>query len=237
MAGAPAPRPPAFLTGPMALLLTNADGFRAHAVLEGGMSFQGPETAEGELMGQGGKLVFAPTKGSSASKDVHAGNSAFIWDVARSQGYVLNGPLQGYAPISSDRQFTNVTASAATGAAAPQTIAGHPCQPGEATVVASDGSTTVFRVWRAADLKGLPLRITGTAAGVPLDLTLSKVQLGGVPEELFAPPSGFTKYASSEAMINELVTRRQNLRHRPVYVPDEDLPGYGEAGRLPARSQ
>lgn len=235
--GVPAPQPPVFLTGSMALLLTNADSFQAHLVLEGETSFQGPKVTEGQLLSQGGKLVFAPGKGSSGAKGSHAATSAFIWDVARRQGYVLNGPLQGYAPISSNREFTNMTVSAATVSAGPETIAGHPCQPADVTVVASDGSTTVLRAWRATDLKGLPLRIATVSDAMPLTLTLSKVRLENVPEDLFAPPSGFTRYASAEAMINEMTTRQQNLKRRPVYVPDQNEPTYDQEHRQPTRMQ
>ena len=63
-------------------------------------------------MGRGGKLVFAPGPSNAAGKRSPAGGSAFIWDVTANRGYLLNDPLQAYAPISSNRQFTNVAASA-----------------------------------------------------------------------------------------------------------------------------
>ena len=231
------PRPPAFLDGPMALLLTNVDGFRAQAVLEGGAPAMGAQRVVGELLGRGGKLVFAPGSSSAARKAFQAADSAFIWDVAGNRGYMLNDPLQAYAPVSANRQFTNITVSAAMIHSAPETVAGHPCQPAEATVAASDGSTTVCRLWRATDLKGLPVRITCAANGMPLTLTLSKARLETMPEDLFLPPKDFTKYDSAEALINELATRRQIEKRHPSYVPDQnELPG-SSGGHAPNRPQ
>ena len=229
------PQPPVFFNGAMALLLTNARGFRAHAVLENGASANGVAATEGELMGQGGKLLFAPGPGNATGKRSHLRGSAFIWDVTANRGYLLNDPLQAYAPISANRQFTNFATSSATSGAATENISGHPCQPAQATVAASDGSITGFRLWRATDLNGLPLRITRASDGPPLTLTLSKVRLETLPEDLFLPPIGFKKYDSAERLIDEMAARQQNLKRRPTYQMEESEPGVGQDGRTPTR--
>jgi hypothetical protein len=213
----PTPATPLFLNGPMALLLTNADGFRAHVVFEGAAPSQATPTSAGELMVRGSKLLFAPEAIKVAKKQPHPEESAFVWDVNENRVYVLNEPLQAYAPISSTRQFTNVTAGAAINSAPPEKVAGHSCEPCEVTVTASDGVATVFRVWRATDLKGLPLRIQSASGGVPLTLTLSKVRLEAIPNDLFLPPNGFTRYESAEAMMTEMALRRVNLSRKQIY--------------------
>ena len=185
------PQPPVFLDGPMALLLTNASGFRAHAVLESGPSAQGVEPVTGELLGQGGKLVFAPGPSRSGGKRSRTGGSAFLWDVSANRGYLLNDPLQAYAPIPASHQFTNITASSSVSGAAQEKVAGHPCQPCEVTVAASDGSATACRLWRATDLHGLAVRITCAWNGRPLTLTLSKVQAGSPAGGSLSAAQGF----------------------------------------------
>jgi hypothetical protein len=230
------PKPPAFLNGPMALLLTNTGGFSARAVLESGAPASGVELAAGELLGQGGKLLFAPGTGKATAKRARAEDFAFIWDVAANRGYALNDPLQGYAPISYGRLFTNLATSATLNPAATENVAGHPCQQTEVTVAADDGSASVFRVWRAMDLKGLAVRISGASDGTPVTLTLSKVKLEPMPNELFQPPAGFTKYASAEAMVNELMSRQLNLKQRPSYQMENLEPPSGQAVRPPVRS-
>ncbi len=215
----PVPPVPVFLNGPMALLLTNGSSFHARAVLEIGSPPQ--QTFTGELMGQGGSLVFAPVANSAADKRSSSLNSAFIWDVPANRGYLLNDPMQAYAPISSSRQFTNVVTGAAPSSSQGERVAGHTCQPCEAVVAASDGTITAFRVWRASDLNGLPLRITCTSAGAPQTLTLSKARVAALPGDLFQPPAGFTKYDSAEALVSELAARRYKLKSRPSYQPAE----------------
>ena len=152
----PTPAIPLFLNGPMALLLTNADGFRARVVFESAAPSGLTQTTAGEIMVRGSKLLFTPAPSSVAKQQPRSEDTAFIWDVNENRGYLLNDPLQAYAPISSSRQFTNVTAGAALNNASPEKVAGHTCQPTEVTVTASDGVATVFRVWRAADLKDAP---------------------------------------------------------------------------------
>lgn len=235
MAGIRPPKPPVFLNGPMALLLTNSDGFSAHAVLESGASGKGVELAAGELLGRGGSLLFAPGRSKTADKRARAEAFAYIWDAAANRGYMLNDPLQGYAPISYGRLFTNLATGTVPNSAATESVAGHPCQQVQVTVAANDGSVSGFRVWRATDLKGLPVRIAGVSDGTSLTLTLSKVKLEAVPNDLFQPPAGFTKYPSAEAMVNEMAMRQGNLKNRPAYQWNDSEPPSGPNARTPSR--
>jgi hypothetical protein len=231
----PAPVPPLFLNGPMALLLTNADGFRARVVLESGAPAQATPMAAGELLVRGSQLLFAPDPSKAPKKQARAQDSAFIWDVNGNRGYVLNDPLQAYAPMSSSRQYTNLTVGASINDPARERIAGHPCLGTEVTVTASDGATTFFQVWRARDLNALPLRIACPSNGLPVTLTLSKVRLETVPEDLFQPPNGFTKYDSVEALMAELTLRGMNLGRKPIYPIEDPETAGGRDTRVPTR--
>jgi len=231
----PAPLPPLFLNGPMALLLTNTTGFRAHVILESGVPPQAIELADGELMGRGSKLLFAPAPRGKNKKPMSAADSAFIWYVTENRGWVLNDPLQAYAPVSSSRQFTNFATATTPSGAAPEKISGHSCQAEQVTVTAADGTPTVFQVWRAADLQRLPLQVVCRSTGATLTLTLSKVRLEPVPDDLFLPPTSFTKYESSEAIMAEMFLRKHNLNRKPIYQPEESEPGAGLNERVPNR--
>ena len=64
------------------------------------------DVISGELMGQGGKLLFTPQATGSRGKHMREAKISFIWDVAEGRGYILSEALQGYAPISSRAKFT-----------------------------------------------------------------------------------------------------------------------------------
>ena len=230
-----APRIPAFLNGPVVLLLTNAHGFRAHAVLESGAPPQQVELTEGELMSQGGKLMFAPAPGSSGGKRSPLRGCGFIWDVTTGRGFLLNDPMQAYAPILASRQFTNLLTGSVPNGSAPEKISGHPCQPAQATVTASDGSLTGYRLWRATDLNGFPVRITRASAGPAFTLTLSKIRLATLPDDVFQPPRGFVKHDNADALMNELAARQQSLKRRPVYKTEGSEPDSAPDSSPPAR--
>ncbi len=205
----------------MALILTRPDGFSAHVVMESRWAPNRVDAVAGDLVGQGSQLLFTPTPAGSAKRQ-HAGLS-FIWDVRQNSGYVLSEALQGYAPMSSSARFTNIVAATLKDQPVPATIQGHRCEPEEAIVAAGDGSTTAFRVWRATDLQGLALRITPATNAAALTVNLSQIHLEAPPSELFRPPEGFTRYASADAMMSELVSRQHNLR-RPRTGPTTEEP-------------
>ncbi len=218
-----APEPPVFVNGRMAVLLTNTDGFSAHAVLSSGKT----ELASGELLGRGSRLLFAGTIGPVKEKRSRTGGVSFIWDTATNGGYLLSEPLQGYAPISSAVRVTNLVARAPGTKSAPTRIEGHRCEEEEATIASSDGSTSVYQVWRATDWKGLPIRISSGAEPAVLTLNLSKVKLTVPSADLFQPPDGFTKYDSADTMMNEHAIRQQTLRQGRPTLPGE---GGGDLG-------
>jgi hypothetical protein len=227
----PSSQSPVFLSGPMALLFTNLHGFRAGVLFEEGPA--GSRVTTGELIGKGGNLLFLPAVDKAARKRSLAADSAFIWDVPAHRGSIINGSMQAYAPISSARLFTNIVVTAADSAPA-ERIAGYSCQRAEAVVTADDGSLAAFRLWRATDLEGLPIRVTCTSSGTPQTLTLSKPRLDTPPDDLFLPPAGFTKHDSPLSLVAELVARQHNLKRRSSDRPDANAPLLELDNRPPA---
>ena len=214
----------------MAVLLTNTDGFNAHVVMETRPSSNRAASVSGELIGRGSKLFFAPDESTLGKKRHPGGGIYFIWDVTAGSGYMLSEALQGYAPISSVARVTNVVIETGAENPAPEKVGGHPCEQEQVSVASSDGSTTPFRIWRAMDLKGFAVRINTATNSTFLSLNFASVRLEAPSGELFQPPEGFTKYASAEAMMNELMAREQNLRRIKIYTPGEPAPAEGREG-------
>ena len=198
------PLPPAFLSGPAGLLLTNVEGFSAHVVMTSDSPEPQQNGTSGELLGRAGKLLFAPGPGK-LNKKYSRGGFGFIWDIATAHGTVLSEALQAYAPVSVSVSPTNLIMNPA-GAASPN------LKEEEAIVDLANGSRAAFRLVRAADLKGFPLHISSVSNIPPFTLSFSKIRLTSPPAELFVPPNGFTKYESAEAMMTELVVRQHNLK-------------------------
>ncbi len=217
------PLPPPFVAGPMAVLLTNTGGFSARVTLDSEALPGGPGAPTGHLLGRGTQLLFAPDPKEPGRKQIPAGLS-FIWDVAANRGFVLSEALQGYAPVTSPAQVTNV--SIRVEPVARETVGGHPCVAEEAVLQTSDGVVAVFRALCATDLKGFPLRVTSGSNTPPLAVSFSKVRLELPPAELFAPPAGFTQYSTPEALADEIAVRQRNLHRKP----GEDYAPWGEPG-------
>jgi hypothetical protein len=206
----PVPRTPPFLDGPMALLLTNSPGYTAHIELEGQSELLQRLVVTGTLMGQNGKLFFAPDPDPNVKKQaLRREDTSFLWDTAEGHGVLLSGPMQSYAPISSSRTYSKVVWAP---------LAGHDAKSFEVTVTAGDGSETVLRVQSPGGSNGLPTRITSTNLP-PTVMTLSHVRLKNPPADAFAPPSDYTKYSSAEEMMNEMAMREHNLNRKRGYEP------------------
>jgi hypothetical protein len=206
------PQVPVFLSGPAAVLLTNTPGFTARVTFQGDELVTGRRPIEGDLFGRAGKLLFAPKQGDPSAKKAHQTGFSYLWDVASSSGYVFSEALQAYAPVSSNLQATNLVTGPSQAASAHQV-----------TIFMNNGSSTSFRVEAEPNHQGLPSRIQSLTSAPPISVTLSKIHLQPPPPDLFSPPDGFSKYASPEAMADELAARQHNLR-RGGYTP-EPTPG------------
>jgi len=201
--------PPAFLTGSMALVLTNGRSYSAQIVFETKTVWGSTQAVSGNFAAAGTKLAFEPELTKSARKNAQA-KMVFVWDTVQSSGYALNDALQGYAPFSGPVRFTNIVAGKQN--TAPQQLLGHECEEETVIVNGEDGSINRLQVWRATDLRGFPLRIVSGDTNSS-SLTFSKIQFGP-PTELLMSSEGFTKYESPEAMVTELVARQHNLSRR-----------------------
>src|SRR5580693_8220125 len=101
-------RPPDFLTGPLAVLLTNVDGFSAKMTATISSDNGGQRTLAGDLLGRQGSLIYQPESTTKGKRARTEGGMFFVWNETSHSGFVLSDPLQGYAPASTNLQSTNV---------------------------------------------------------------------------------------------------------------------------------
>jgi hypothetical protein len=202
--------PPVFLTGPMALLLTNANSYNAQIMFQTQTAWGSTQAVRGDLTSAGSKLAFQPELPQASRKNA-PGKMVFVWDTAQNSGYALNDALQGYAPYSGNARFTNVVANKQDSMF--ERITGHECQQETEVVFGDDGSTNLLQAWRAADMRGFPMRVTAGSNARAGVLTITKIQFGR-PAEFLMSQEGYTKYESPDAMVTELVARQHNFSRK-----------------------
>lgn len=203
--------PPDFVAGPALVSLEAVDGFSADVAET---TADGAPGASGQLIGLMGRLIYQPWTTANVKKaKFYRGGMFFIWDIAAQKGYVLSEALQGYAPVSSPASVTNQVEL--TKAPASENVNGHPCHRGQVMLALSDGSSARLTEWRADDLRRFPVRVRVESAGRDITVDFSNVRLDLPSRELFLPPPTFTQYASSMALINELMIRESAFRTGP----------------------
>jgi hypothetical protein len=197
--------PPDFLVGPVTGVLTNLNGFSAHVASTLSSPGEAPRTASGELLGREGRLVFQPTLPLKGKRARTEGGLFFIWDDTIHSGYVLSEALQGYAPIKSDTE--PASRLDITKENIQEDVNGHPCHRCETVVVLNNGLKARLTLWQADDAGHFPVRIEAVEGSRHMTLDFSEIRLEYPARELFLPPDGFTPYASSVALMNELIVR------------------------------
>jgi hypothetical protein len=218
-------KPPVFLSGPAALLLTNVSGFSAK--INGSISSSNgvQHLMAGDLLGRDGSLAFQPETSVKGKRARSEGGMFFIWNETGHAGFVLSDPLQAYAPTTEAIQPTNLVLE--TTGAVEEEANGHPCRRIEAVVQSSDGSTERFKVWQAEDVQFFPVRISTSPGAGEMVLNFSEIRLELPPVPLFGPPEGFMRYDSPVALLNELIVRQSDMARRNQGPPIELNPQGG----------
>jgi hypothetical protein len=211
--------PPEFVAGPASLLLTNLDGYSATVAYSLPATLGPTKPVSGDLLEREGRLIFQPAVRVKTKNSPLKGGMFFVWDVATHGGWVLSEALQAYARITPGTQGTNLVWDAT--AADQEEVNGHPCRRLQAEVQCDDGSTARFLVWEAQDARRLPVRIQCTTGSRQFTLNFSNVRLDLPTPELFVPPDGFTRYATSATLMNELIIRQTELIKSSQGHPEE----------------
>ena len=212
--------PPDFLVGPVAVALTNLNGFSAHVTSTTTPPGEPPRTASGILLGRDGRLVFQPTLPLKGKRAQREGGLFFIWDETKGSGYVMSEALQGYAPIHSDSDASGQLDISKDGIQ--EIINGHPCHRCDAVVLLNSGLKSRFTLWEADDTGHFPIRIESTENPTHMTLDFSDIRLEYPAQELFLPPDGFTPYASSIDLMNELIVRDTSLAKKHEFGEAEE---------------
>lgn len=214
---------PPFLTGPIAVVLTNQNGFSARVVY----TLTSPEgvahSKAGDLLGREGRLLFQPALAIKGKRSRREGGLFFIWDENLHSGYVMSEALQGYAPVPSS--VDTATRFVINNEGIREDVNGHPCHRGQALVDLSNGSQVRASLWMADDLGRFPVRIETLDGVNRLTLNFTEVRRQYPAEALFLPPDGFTAYPTSLALMNELIVRDASLvkKNEPVLDDPSDV--------------
>jgi hypothetical protein len=88
-----------------------------------------------------------------------------------------------------------------------ETVGGHPCLKYKLTT--NDGSKRFEEafVWKATDLKDLPIRMVIRSGGKLYTLQFSNIQEKEPDAKLFEPTAGFTRYSGIESFLSATVLK------------------------------
>lgn len=192
--------PPTFLAGDIASAFSGANFSARVEIQRGAAGMRPPE--HGELSGRDGSLYFMADE-QRMQRGIAGGMSAF-WDASMKTGYLLNDPLQAYAPI----RLSQTNAPLEVAAAGEEAINGEATHKFIGSLRVGNELVPRLVIWRSATQGDLPIRVQTTNDPANLTLTLSRVRPGPAPKELFEIPSGFKKYETTEAMMSDLIARR-----------------------------
>jgi hypothetical protein len=188
------------LTGDVAQLFGSAT-FTARAEIQNGVPGTRPATV-GELSGRNGSLFFIADE--QRTKRGISGGLSVLWDAPSQTAYLLNEPLQAFAPLRNSG--TNGPMEVVQ--AGEEDFAGERAHKSIVNRRAGAETTPTLIVWRAANKGDLPIRIESTNNANAVTITLSRIRMDAPPAEVFALPNGFKKYETTDAMLSELVRRR-----------------------------
>ena len=93
-----------------------------------------------------------------------------------------------------------------------ESIDGHPCVRERVTVLEEDGRTLEVMLWKATDLKRLPIQLRFTDAGEVIQVRLNNVRFREISARRFQVPVGLTKHENMEDLMQWVVVDKMRRR-------------------------
>lgn len=175
-----------------------------------------------------------PADALSQMKAMHMDKTAVISRPDKKMTYVLFPVLKSYLenPPSEDEANASELKLETTDLGK-ETVAGHACVKQKAVVTDKAGKQHEATLWKAADVKDLPVKIEQTEGGATITLTFKNHNLAKPAASLFAPPADSTKCENMMALMQGAMQKQAG--GAPGGLPA--APAAPEPDRAPRRPQ
>ncbi len=191
------------------------------------LDMQMKTSAEGNTMDMPGTIYFdsgqsrfemnmSEMKGHQMSPEAAAHMKAMGMDkmvtITLPQGktaYLIYPDMQAYVemPVANTEADTNDFKMETT-ELGKETVDGHPCVKNKVVMTDPEGNQHESTVWNATDLNNFPVKIEQNGEGHQVTMMFKDIKLSKPDASLFTPPTGFTKYDSMQAMMQQEMMKR-----------------------------
>jgi hypothetical protein len=134
--------------------------------------------------------------------------------------YLIYPGLESYVenPLPNAASSTNRDFKVETTELGKETVDGHDCVKNKVVVTDNDGVKHESTVWNATDLKKFPVKIETNEQGREVVMQFKNVSLAKPAASEFDVPSGYTKYASLQTMMQtEMMKKMGNGTGMPPH--------------------
>jgi len=137
-----------------------------------------------------------------------------------SMTYLIYPGTQSYLAKATDKNTTTPNDYKSTVTKlGEETIDGHPCIKNKVVVTDKDGTPHESTVWNATDLKQFPIKIVTSEDGNSTTMSFTGITLDKPAASNFEAPSGYTKYDSIQAMMQQMMMKRMGGMGGPPQAP------------------
>jgi hypothetical protein len=184
-----------------------------------GQADPSPSAATGTIESQGGNLRWEAKLGDIRSAQLSQNARAVVRQINGEQFLVLTRSDQkaNYLVLTGAQAYLEqplppMRLSSANPQATTERIDSRMCSRERLRVVQLGGTTNEVVVWRAKDLKNLPVQIQFNDSGETVQVRFRDISVRTISTERFRIPAGLAKYSSVEDLVQSVVVDRVKRR-------------------------
>jgi hypothetical protein len=177
-----------------------------------------PTTAAGSIDSQNGNLRWQVKLGDIRSAQLSSNAKAVVRQINGDRFLLLTRPdkhtnylvLAG-AHACLEQPLPSVKLSGKT-ASGTDTLDGRACSKERLRLTQPDGATNQLVLWRAKDLKNVPVQVEFSDSGQVIRVRFSNVRFQSQPGNAFDVPPGLSKYGSMEDLVQSVLLDKMKRR-------------------------